>query len=86
MSKIQTKEKIELRARLAKSRYEQSLKLVVDMGPVLPTVDRTILESEVPAHIPPSEADRSKYAALSRFMSTRLACDARLVGRSLFNR
>jgi hypothetical protein len=44
VSKIQTKEKIELRARLAKSRYEQSLKLVVGARPVLPTADRTIPE------------------------------------------
>jgi hypothetical protein len=44
VNEIQPKEKIELTARLAKSRRGQRLKFVADTGPVLPTADRTIPE------------------------------------------
>jgi hypothetical protein len=39
MSKIQAKENIALTARLARSRNQQRLKLVVRTGPVVPTAD-----------------------------------------------
>src|SRR5260370_34745416 len=53
---MQAKEKSEPPARLAMSRCEQRLKLVVGAGAVLPTPDRTIPEKRSAAHVPPERS------------------------------